>query len=127
MNFFEYVFCRLTWVKLKVTKVKDDTFRVVMVLSVLQTLSIMPLVFLLISLIDDLYYSELILALNPFFIICIIIAIINYRSFKKKQKRLLRQFNKIPTQEKKIKDVFCIAYIIASLIILPLLIPYFKI
>ena len=127
MNFFEYLFCRLTWVKLKVTKVKDDTFRVVMVLSVLQTLSIIPLVFLLISLIDDLYYSELILALNPFFIICIIIAIINYRSFKKKQKRLLRQFNKIPTQEKKIKDVFCIAYIIASLIILPLLIPYFKI
>ena len=127
MNFFEYLFCRLTWVKLKVTKVKDDTFRVVMVLSVLQTLSIMPLVLLLISLIDDLYYSELILALNPFFIICIIIAIINYRSFKKKQKRLLRQFNKIPTQEKKIKDVFCIVYIIASLIILPLLIPYFKI
>ena len=127
MNFFEYLFCRLTWVKLKVTKVKDDTFRVVMVLSVLQTLSIMPLVLLLISLIDDLYYSELILALNPFFIICIIIAIINYRSFKKKQKRLLRQFNKIPTQEKKIKDVFCITYIIASLIILPLLIPYFKI
>ena len=127
MNFFEYLFCRLTWFKLKVTKVKDDTFRVVMVLSVLQTLSVMPLVFLLISLIDDLYYSELILALNPFFIICIIIAIINYRSFKKKQKRLLRQFNKIPTQEKKIKDVFCIVYIIASLIILPLLILYFKI
>ncbi len=127
MNFFEYLFCRLTWFKLKVTKVKDDTFRVVMVLSVLQTLSIMPLVFLLISLIDDLYYSELILALNPFFIICIIIAIINYRSFKKKQKRLLRQFNKIPMQEKKIKDVFCIVYIIASLIILPLFIPYFKI
>ena len=70
MNFFEYLFCRLTWFKLKVTKVKDDTFRVVMVLSVLQTLSIIPLVFLLISLIDDLYYSELILALNPFFIIC---------------------------------------------------------
>ena len=78
MNFFEYLFCRLTWFKLKVTKVKDDTFRVVMVLSVLQTLSIMPLVLLLISLIDDLYYSRLVWDLNPLFFICIIITIVFY-------------------------------------------------
>ena len=127
MNFFEYLYCRLYWWNTVVIKEEvTPLFYSILGLSVFHTYTIVPLYCILYVLIYDSFYLEDILNLSPFVIINIIFFITDLIFFRNKQRVLYKQFKKIPKQEKKRKDIFCIIYIASIIIVNICIMTYFR-
>ena len=67
------------------------------------------------------------MGINPFLIIAVIVFTLNYIYFKKyRRTALLKQFEKIPKEQKRKKDILCIVYISAIIVINVIFFIYFR-
>ena len=130
MNFFEYLFCRLHWWFTQIIKEKDKDVVIFYTkngLSMFHTLTIFPVYCILYVLLFDSYHIGGTLGINPFLIIFIVVAFINYLYFRKsKYPALLKKFDKIPKGQKKRKDILCIVYIATIIVVNVLVTIYFR-
>ena len=123
MSFFEYLFCRLYWWK----EEKDvDIWRSTLVLSLLQSMNIIPLYSIFYAFLFKSYYIKDVLGVNPLLIIGVIVLIINILHFRKRRyTALFKKLKKIPKEKRKRMDIYCIIYVLTTLVVLFLLMSYF--
>ena len=128
MNFFEYIFCRLYWWNTQIIKEKvTPTSYSISGLAMFHTLSVFPIFDIIYVFLFRSFHIEKILGIHPFFIIAVIIFILNYLYFRKKKcTALLKQFEKIPKEQKRKKDILCIVYIATIIIVNVLFTIYFR-
>ena len=128
MNFFEYLFCRLYWWNTEIIKEKNiPVFYSIVGLAVFHGFSIIPILETLYVWVFDSYYiKETFFGLSPYLTVGIIVLIIDFIYFRKKQSVLYKQFTKIPKQEKKRMDILCITYIASIIIVNVLFTIYFR-
>ena len=128
--FFEYLFCRCYWWFSQIVlerKYIDHRYHSVIGLALFQTYSIVPLYALMNVLFLKSFHLAKIFGINPFLIIGIVVAIIDFIYFNKKRCTVLwKQFKKIPKKEKKKKDIYCILYITIIIIVNTILFIYFR-
>jgi hypothetical protein len=128
MNFSKYLFCRLYWWNTKIIKEKDiPIFYSITGLSVFHGFSIIPLYSIIHIFITKSFSFGKIFGLKPFLVIGIIVFLIDLFYFSRnKYAILLKEFEKIPKEQKKKKDMLCIAYIVSIIVINILFFIYFR-
>ena len=128
MNFFEYLFCRLYWWNTQIIKENVvPVFYSIVGLSVFQWFSIIPFYDYIYVLLYNSFYIEDLWGINPYFIICAPLLLINFIYFRKNRYTILfKKIIKISEKEKKKKDIYCIVYILMIVIVNVLTVIHFR-